>query len=142
MRRLVYILLLLSFTSCNKSLNSSGDIKFINDKKENTEVVFHNDNTSQLRNVGIFLSTDELLTASSIKVRVKVTAPNKIYWIDTLCLYTKNVDIKNFSGRKELFCKAYKNVCFLQGGDYLFEVKTIGVDKKLTYMIGVIVDNK
>lgn len=143
MRFCVYILLLVSILSCNHNAGRTGDIKLVPRKGGDTEVVFHNSNTTALHDIGFFLSVDELFDINPVKVELKVTAPNNEYWIDTLYFDSKETgNTIGFSGRKELYCKAYKNVCLMQGGDYKFATRIIGIESNLLYMTGVIIENK
>lgn len=139
----VYILLFFSILSCDTKTDREGNIKILPRKGGETEVVFHNSNTTELRDIGFFLSIDELFDINPVKIEFKVTAPNNEYWIDTLYFDSKEQGNSiSFSGRKELYSKAYRNVCFMQGGDYKFTTKIIDINSDLIYMTGVIIEKK
>lgn len=131
------------FSCTDKIGRNGGDIKFVPRKGGETEFIFHNDNTTKLRDIGIFLSMDEMFDINPVKVEFRVTAPNNEYWLDTLYFDSKEQgNTVNFSGRKELYRKAYKNVCLMQGGDYKFNTRIIDISSDLMYMTGVIIENK
>lgn len=139
----VYILLFSAILSCVNNTNRSGNIKLVPRKGKATEIVFHNNSTTALRDIGCFISVDELFDINPVKVELKVTAPNNEYWADTLYFDSKQTgNAINFSGRKEIYCKAYKNACLMQGGDYTFTTRMIDLDSDLIYMTGIIIENK
>lgn len=139
----VYILLFSATLSCANNAESSGNIKLVPRKGDATEIIFHNSNTTVLRDIGIFLSVDELFDINPVKVEFKVTAPNNEYWVDTLYFDSKQAGNKiDFSGRKEIYYKAYKNACLMQGGDYKFTTRLIDLKSNLVYMTGIIIENK
>lgn len=143
MKWCVCILLFVSVLSCEERTSQSGDIRILSHKGKETEILFHNRNTTELHDIGFFLSIDELFDINPVKVEFKVTAPNNEYWIDTLYFDSKERgNTISFSGRKELYSKAYRNVCFMQGGDYKFTTRIIDINSDLIYMAGVIIEKK
>lgn len=139
----IYILLFSAILSCANNTDRGGDIKLVPRKGGATEIVFYNSNTTALRDIGVFLSIDELCDINPVKIEFKVTAPNKEYWVDTLYFDSKQTGNKiDFSGRKEIYCKAYKNACMMQGGEYKFSTRIIDLKSDLIYMTGIIIENK